>query len=324
MLTISNSSSLYGQLFELEIPIHFSSSSSSLLSINSSTSDLVQITRSVLFFVPYSLNSKKDLPLLIAFHGSNENGSIFRTRTTCFGYDELAYKNQFVIAYPSGYDGNWNDSRRAVNYPAKIANVDDLRFTREIIDVSHKHWFTSPSKTLIIGYSNGGHMCYKIALELGSSLIAGVGIHCANLPTWENSDGDPLEADAVPICIINGTADPVNPWVGGVVSIDGKGEGTVNARGAHQSSMETMDYFVNRFLERGDQLETEEIEDEEELLDIHQFRSIIDGRLKVQLIAMIGEGHYVPVGTGEKKALVIGPRRGAVHAPRCGKLNSLK
>lgn len=97
-------------------------------------------------------------------------------------------------------------SRRAASYPAKTENVDDVGFTQAIIEFAHKRWSTSPSKTLLAGYSNGGHLCYRIALELGSTLISGVAVHCANLPTAENSDCVPLEGDAVPICIINGTA----------------------------------------------------------------------------------------------------------------------
>ncbi|KAH9824033.1 Alpha/Beta hydrolase protein [Melampsora americana] len=271
-------------------------------------------SRTVSFFVPNSLIGVRNLPLLIAFHGSTEDGEIFRSRTTGFGYDQLASQEGFIVAYPTGYKGNWNDSRRAVNYPAKVENINDIAFTKAIIDFAHKRWSTSLAKTLIAGYSNGGHMCYRLALELGSSLISGVAIHCANLPTSDNSDCIPIQSDAIPICIINGTADPVNPWIGGVVSF-GNQKGTVGGRGTHRSSIETIDYFANRYLETGEELEIEEIE-EGEIMDLKQFRSTTDGRLKVQLIAMIGEGHYVPIAAGEKKALVIGPRRGAVHAPR--------
>ncbi|EGG11609.1 uncharacterized protein MELLADRAFT_59684 [Melampsora larici-populina 98AG31] len=256
----------------------------------------------------------KSLPLLIAFHGSTENPEIFRSRTTDFAYDQLASQEGFIVAYPTGYKGNWNDSRRAVNYPAKVENIDDIAFTKAIIDFAHKKWSTSLTKTLIAGYSNGGHMCYRLALELGSSLISGVAIHCANLPTLDNSDCIPIQSDAIPICIINGTADPINPWIGGIVSL-GNQKGTVGGRGSHQSSIQSIDYFANRYLELGEELEIEEIQ-KSEIMDLRQFRSMSDRKLKVQLIAMIGEGHYVPVATGEKRALIIGPRRGAVHAPR--------
>jgi polyhydroxybutyrate depolymerase len=87
-----------------------------------------------------------------------------------------------------------------------MENIDDVGFTTSIIQHSAKNWSTCPERTLIAGYSNGGHMCYRLALELGSRYIAGVAVHCANLPTDDNSDCSTLLNDAVPICIVNGTA----------------------------------------------------------------------------------------------------------------------
>ncbi|EFP74598.1 uncharacterized protein PGTG_00554 [Puccinia graminis f. sp. tritici CRL 75-36-700-3] len=274
--------------------------------------------RSVLFFVPESVQGKQNVPLLIAFHGSTENGSIFRSRTTAMAYDKLAAEMGFIVAYPSGYKGNWNDSRKAAAYPAKMENIDDVGFTTSIIQYSAKNWSTCPQRTLIAGYSNGGHMCYRLALELGSRYIAGVAVHCANLPTEDNSDCATLLNDAVPICIVNGTADPVNPWGGGEVTLSHAPVpgGSVGSRGSHQSAVETADYFAARFLDLGVELELEEIEDMDEVQDVRQFRTPRTDKVYVKLLAMIGEGHYVPVASGEKKALVIGPRRGAVHAPR--------
>lgn len=98
----------------------------------------------------------------------------------------------------------------------------------------------------------------------------------------------------------------------------GSGSGA-GGRGAHQSALETVDLFASRYLHQGEELRMEEVEDDQDIADTRQFWSLADGRLRVRLIAMIGEGHYVPVASGEKKALVIGPRRGAVHAPREGK-----
>ncbi|KAI8452193.1 Alpha/Beta hydrolase protein [Phakopsora pachyrhizi] len=264
--------------------------------------------RPVSFFIPDSVRDKRNTPLLIAFHGSTENGSIFRTRTTGYGYDQLACEFGFIVAYPSGYKGNWNDSRKAVSYPAKVENVDDIEFTKLIIEYASTNWHTSPQKTLIAGYSNGGHLCYRLILELGSEYIAGAAIHCANLPTDDNSDCKPIPLDSVPVVIFNGTADPVNPWSGGEVSLSHSAapSGSVGSRGSHRT----------RFLQTGHDLEMEEIEDLDEIQDVRQFRDPVNGHVLVKLVAMIGEGHYVPVAAGEKKALVIGPRRGAIHAPR--------
>ncbi|KAI8458847.1 hypothetical protein BY996DRAFT_6822017 [Phakopsora pachyrhizi] len=187
-----------------------------------------------------------------------------------------------------------------------------------IIEYASNQWNTSPQRTLVAGYSNGGHFCYRLILELGSEYIAGAAIHCANLPTDENSDCKPIPLDSIPVVIFNGTADPVNPWTGGEVSLShcAAPSGSVGSRGSHRSALDTADYLASRFLQAGHDIELEEIEDLDEIQDVRQFRNSNDGRILVKLVAMIGEGHYVPVAAGSKKALVIGPRRGAVHAPK--------
>ncbi|CAH7675621.1 hypothetical protein PPACK8108_LOCUS10653 [Phakopsora pachyrhizi] len=278
--------------------------------------------RSVLFFIPDSVRYRRFTPLLVAFHGSTESGSIFRTRTTSYGYDQLACEFGFVVAYPSGYKGNWNDSRKAVSYPAKTEDIDDIGFTKMIIEYASNQWNTSPQRTLVAGYSNGGHFCYRLILELGSEYIAGAAIHCANLPTDENSDCKPIPLDSIPVVIsMEQLVNPVNPWTGGEVSLShcAAPSGSVGSRGSHRSALDTADYLASRFLQAGHDIELEEIEDLDEIQDVRQFRNSNDGRILVKLVAMIGEGHYVPVAAGSKKALVIGPRRGAVHAPKEGK-----
>lgn len=312
-------SPLPGQLIDVDLPVHSSAAPLALNEKFGKTGEVAHClsSRPVLFFVPESVQSKENVPLLIAFHGSTETGPIFRTRTTALRYDQLASELGFIVAYPTGYKGNWNDSRLAAPYPAKLENIDDVGFTKSIIQFAAKAWQTSPKRTLIVGYSNGGHMCYRLALELGSSFIAAVGIHCANLPSEDNFDCTPIPGDATPICIINGTSDPVNPWGGGEVCLSQAPlpGASIGSRGSHRSAIETSDYFATRLLDLGEELELEEIEDVEEVKDIRQFRNPNNGRVVVKLTAMIGEGHYVPVGAGRKKALVIGPRRGAVDAP---------
>ncbi|KNE93471.1 hypothetical protein PSTG_13105 [Puccinia striiformis f. sp. tritici PST-78] len=69
-----------------------------------------------------------------------------------------------------------------------MENIDHIGFTKSIIQYFSKNWLTCPQRTLIAGYSHGGHMCYCLALELGSRYIAEVAIHCPTLRTEDNSD----------------------------------------------------------------------------------------------------------------------------------------
>lgn len=101
-----------GENFEVELTVQ-SNLTPSILSENIEKCKGINIRcmgRSVLFYVPESVHNKRNVPLLIAFHGSTETGVIFRTRTTAEAYDQLARELGFIIAYPSGYKGNWHES----------------------------------------------------------------------------------------------------------------------------------------------------------------------------------------------------------------------
>lgn len=81
--------------------------------------------------------------------------------------------------------------------------------------------------------------------------------------------------------------------------------------GSVLSSQDTITYFKSHFPEF---LKEETFADPEQIMDITQWSSDC-GRVVVRLVSIIGEGHFVPFGGGQKTPLSIGPRRGAVHAP---------
>jgi polyhydroxybutyrate depolymerase len=65
-----------------------------------------------------------------------------------------------------------------------------------------------------MGYSQGGGMAYRLALELPDEItaIAAIG---DNLPTEDKSDCR-ASGKPVSVLVMNGTADPMNPYNGGV------------------------------------------------------------------------------------------------------------
>lgn len=89
-----------GQLFAVKIYVD---------QFNSLKTRCDSIERWVYFFVPDSAHGQDELPLLIAYHGSNEDGQTFRSRTTGCGYDEAAVREMVIVAYPDGYKRHWNE-----------------------------------------------------------------------------------------------------------------------------------------------------------------------------------------------------------------------
>lgn len=64
-------------------------------------------TRTVTFFLPPAKSSAREKTkksLIIAFHGSQENGDQFRLFSSDYAYDvEAARREDYVVAYPDGF-----------------------------------------------------------------------------------------------------------------------------------------------------------------------------------------------------------------------------
>lgn len=171
-------------------------------------------------------------PLVLVLHGSMSNGEAIR-RQTQYGFDRLADAHGFVVAYPDGFDGHWNDCRKIAPYEARQQNIDDVGFLQALIDqVSARHRI-DPGKVLLVGYSNGGHLAFRVAFEK-SELAAAIAVIGANLPAPGYSVC-PDASVSVSALVVNGRRDPINPYDGGDVSLFGFGN-----RGQVLSSAETI------------------------------------------------------------------------------------
>ena len=175
-------------------------------------------------------------PLLVVLHGSFEDGSAMR-RNTGYGFDSLADRYGFVVAYPDGYRQGWNDCRRVAATPARRENVDDTGFLRALVTDLHRRYGVDDAKFYAAGYSNGGQMVFRLAAEMPGRL-AGIAAVAANLPVADEGVCPPMTA-AVPVLTMAGTADPISPFQGGEVTIFG-----LSSRGRVMSADETAQAFV--------------------------------------------------------------------------------
>src|SRR5260370_2217951 len=75
------------------------------------------------------------------------------------------------------------------------------------------------------GWSNGAHLAYRLALEYPED-FAGVAVISASVPVKENLDCGQVDKP-IPVMIVNGTADPINPFRGGMVNLGGAKLGNV-------------------------------------------------------------------------------------------------
>jgi polyhydroxybutyrate depolymerase len=140
---------------------------------------------------------------------------------TAHRFDQLADEQGLIVVYPDGYERHWNDCRKIAHYSARTRNIDDLGFLRALVEHLRVTYGADARRVYVVGYSNGGQMAFRLALE-APDLLAGIAAVAANLPAPENMDCQ-ASGRPVPVLLLNGTADPINPYEGGEVTIFGHG-----------------------------------------------------------------------------------------------------
>jgi polyhydroxybutyrate depolymerase len=202
-------------------------------------------TRAFRYYVPPNLPAHA--PVVILFHGGTQSMTkIFQPNAGgSQAWPPLADREKFLLIVPNGVnpatgDGqgdrqNWNDCRPAVAGSRTATTADDVEFTRQLIAWSETHYAIDSHRVYATGASNGGEMAYRLAIEL-SDKIAGAAAFIANLPATSDCQA---ATQPVPMMIMNGTADPLMPWSGGMVNGDA---------GEVLSTQATLDYWlkVNR------------------------------------------------------------------------------
>jgi polyhydroxybutyrate depolymerase len=155
--------------------------------------------------------------------------------------ERMGRDRSFVVAYPTGFEGHFDDLRRRASYSARRLKIDDVGFTRAIVDQVALEYGIDRRRVYALGYSNGGAMVLRLALQ-APDLVAGVVAIAANLPTADNIDCPIVEGRHTAVVLIEGTADPINPYLGGRVSIFGIGD-----RGPVLSAQKSAEWFARRY-----------------------------------------------------------------------------
>ena len=242
------------------------------------------INRKYLIYKPSKIN--KNPPLVIYFHGSLGTGENMRNLSG-FDFDYLANEYGFVVAYPDGYENHWNDCRRSASYSANIENIDDVGFVKALISQLQSDFNIDPQKVIASGFSNGGHMVYRLAMEAPESILIAAPI-AANMPVDENLDCVKSELP-VHITIFNGTEDPINPYEGGLVEVLGN-----KSRGQVLSSEKTLNYWAGLAdVPRLDPTITN-FPDLDGNPDTKISKISFSGQRDVSLYRLEGSGHVVP------------------------------
>lgn len=188
------------------------------------TTDSLLIDGNYRSFHFYKPSGKKE-SLIFVMHGSGGNGIQMAERTKKLEQQSVADK--FLVVYPDGYKRFWNECRKVATTEANELNIDEIAFFEAMINYFQKNYGIRESQVFAMGTSGGGHMAYKLGLLAPKKFSAIVAI-IANLP--DDANMDCVESKiALPVMIINGTADPVNPYAGGMMHTGNFKAGTVRS-----------------------------------------------------------------------------------------------
>jgi polyhydroxybutyrate depolymerase len=242
--------------------------------------------RTFVFYTPPRL--RPNPPLLLALHGSMGNGKVMRAATN-EAFDELADREGFLVAYPDGYGGHWNDCRAAGDYEAKRLGIDDVAFLRALTDWFRHEYDVDAREVFAAGVSNGASMTYRLALE-APDLVRGIAAISASLPTPDNQRCIP-SGKPVAVMIVNGTDDPINPFEGGRVSLFG----IFIRRGTVQSTRATADYWAKLNGHRAS-AEVRQMPDHDpnDGTTATRYDWSGEGKQPVTLLVIHGGGHTIP------------------------------
>ncbi|MDN6855576.1 alpha/beta fold hydrolase [Pseudomonas sp. CAN2814] len=175
--------------------------------------------RSYVLYVPQKLAERP--ALLVVLHSSQSNGERMR-RDSGYRFDALADRDGFLVLYPDGFEGHWNDCRRAASYSARQQNIDDVAFLSGMIGRLQRERGVDPARVFVTGYSNGGQMALRMAAEAPDA-VKGVAAVAASLPSADNDACQPAQ-QARAALLMNGTQDSINPYAGGRVTLFGFGD----------------------------------------------------------------------------------------------------
>ena len=139
------------------------------------------IERECYIHVPQQYNSKDQLPVVIMLHGSGGNGEKFYNIS---GWKELGDVEHILTVFPSSpqYPCVYDDGVKKRNaekwssYELELCDggtpVNDVRFLSQVIDEVKGKYHVDEKRIYIVGFSNGGEMASRTAIELSDKIAA--------------------------------------------------------------------------------------------------------------------------------------------------------
>lgn len=142
-------------------------------------------------------------PLVVVLHGGFGSGA---QAERAYGWDALADRHGFQVAYPDGVGRSWNAGWCCG--PARDQGVDDAGFIEALLDQVASEGGVDDRRIYAAGMSNGAMLAYRLACDLPGRLAA-IG------PVAGTMAGECPRPAPVSILHIHGLEDRNVPFAGG-------------------------------------------------------------------------------------------------------------
>ena len=154
-----------------------------------------------------------NMPVVLGLHGYTESIQFIKNYTLLHEYADTA---GFIVVYPEGSytstgKSGWNTGLRNHPFGQQDTTSNDVGFLSTLIDTLDAHYDIDSNRVYCCGFSMGGEMTYRMAIEKGQ-LFAAYASVSGKLNDISANSGIPYRPS--PILHFHGTADNVETYDG--------------------------------------------------------------------------------------------------------------
>ena len=161
-------------------------------------------------YVPSSVKAGTAVPLVFDFHGHGGSGT---QEESSSGWKKKADQVGFIVVYPDGVDTSWNVG--SCCGLAMSENVDDVGFTKALIETVSKAACIDAKRVYATGMSNGAGFTQRLACE-AADVIAAAAAASADLVTDPCTPARPIS-----VLAFRGLTDTLVAYAGGTTGSTG-------------------------------------------------------------------------------------------------------
>ncbi|MBX2835729.1 MAG: esterase [Gammaproteobacteria bacterium] len=244
--------------------------------------------RQYLLRLPSGELPAKPIPLVLVLHGGGGRPDNFDYLMTNHTLSKADDSRSMMLVFPTGINKQWNDGRSEI-FKGK-PSYDDVGFIDAVISDVVSQYPIDESRIYATGISNGGHMSFRLGMELATT-IAAIAPVTAQV---SKSISKQIPAKTLGVMLVNGTEDPLVPYDGGLIKLSKIGRSRGEVLSSEQSAV-----LFSQHNGCNESAATITLPDSNRsdgtLVRVHSYDNCND-QVTVKLVEVVGGGHTWPGG----------------------------